>query len=120
MFAGELAVVFSNRPEVKDFLERFMAEDVQCAMGSEPGSSRISPNVNVGADCYPNPDPRRRFTGPGRGTQGGGAAGFDASDQMPPAVGSGSFWTEMMSYMQDGPDSLKTHLDNIEASWPAS
>src|ERR1700752_5449421 len=55
LFAGELSVVFSNRSEVKDFLERFMAEDVQCAMGSEPGSSRISPNINVGPDCYPNP-----------------------------------------------------------------
>jgi len=120
LFAGELAVVFSNRPEVKDFLERFMAEDVQCAMGSEPGSSRISPNVNVGPDCYPNPilaDASQVLT---EALAGGGAAGFDASDQMPPQVGSGSFWTEMMSYMQDGPDSLKTHLDNIEASWPAA
>ena len=120
LFAGELAVVFSNRPEVKDFLERFMSEDVQCAMGSEPGSSRISPNVNVGPDCYPNPilaDASQVLT---EALAGGGAAGFDAGDQMPPQVGSGSFWTEMMGYMQDGPDSLKTHLDNIEASWPAS
>ena len=119
LFAGELAVVFSNRPEVKDFLERFMAEDVQCAMGSEPGSSRISPNVNVGPDCYPNPilaDASQVLT---EALAGGGAAGFDAGDQMPPQVGSGSFWTEMMGYMKDGPDSLKTHLDNIEASWPA-
>jgi alpha-glucoside transport system substrate-binding protein len=119
LFAGELAVVFSNRPEVKDFLERFMSEDVQCAMGSEPGSSRISPNVNVGPDCYPNPilaDASQVLT---EALTGGGAAGFDAGDQMPPQVGSGSFWTEMMGYMQDGPDSLKTHLDNIEASWPA-
>jgi alpha-glucoside transport system substrate-binding protein len=119
LFAGELAVVFSNRPEVKDFLERFMSEDVQCAMGSEPGSSRISPNINVGPDCYPNPilaDASQVLT---EALAGGGAAGFDAGDQMPPQVGSGSFWTEMMGYMQDGPDSLKTHLDNIEASWPA-
>jgi alpha-glucoside transport system substrate-binding protein len=119
LFAGELAVVFSNRPEVKDFLERFMAEDVQCAMGSEPGSSRISPNINVGPDCYPNPilaDASQVLT---EALAGGGAAGFDAGDQMPPQVGSGSFWTEMMGYMKDGPDSLKTHLDNIEASWPA-
>ena len=119
LFAGELAVVFSNRPEVKDFLERFMAEDVQCAMGSEPGSSRISPNVNVTPDCYPNPILAAASEVLAEALTGGGAAGFDASDQMPPQVGSGSFWTEMMSYMQEGPDSLKTHLDNIEASWPA-
>ena len=63
LFAGELAVVFSNRPEVVDFLERFMGEDVQCQMGSEPGSSRISPNVNVGTRLLPEPDPRRRIRG---------------------------------------------------------
>jgi hypothetical protein len=39
---------------------------------------------------------------------------------MPPEVGSGSFWTEMMTYMQDGPDSLPTVLQKIEDSWPAS
>jgi alpha-glucoside transport system substrate-binding protein len=118
LFAGELAVVFSNRPEVVDFLEQFMGEEVQCAMGSEPGSSRISPNINVGPECYTNPilaDASEVLTA---ALAGEGAAGFDASDQMPPQVGSGSFWTEMMGYMQDGPDSLQTHLENIEASWP--
>ncbi len=49
---------------------------------------------------------------------GEGEAGFDASDQMPPEVGSGSFWTGMVQYMQEGPDSLQGILDEIEASWP--
>jgi alpha-glucoside transport system substrate-binding protein len=49
-----------------------------------------------------------------------GTGGFDASDQMPPEVGSGSFWTGMVEYMQQGPDSLQGILDDIEASWPAS
>jgi alpha-glucoside transport system substrate-binding protein len=120
LFAGELATVFSNRPEVVDFLEAFMGEEVQCAMGSEPGSSRISPNINVGPDCYADPilaDASEVLTA---ALAGEGAAGFDASDQMPPQVGSGSFWTEMMAYMQGGPDSLPTVLENIEASWPAA
>ncbi len=118
LFAGELATVFSNRPEVVDFLERFMGDEVQCAMGSEPGSSRISPNINVGPDCYTDPilaDASEVLTA---ALAGEGAAGFDASDQMPPQVGSGSFWTEMMGYMEDGPESLQTHLENIDASWP--
>ena len=119
LFAGELAVVFSNRPEVVDFLERFMGEEVQCQMGSEPGSSRISPNVNVGPDCYPNPILAGASEVLTEALAGGGAAGFDASDQMPPEVGSGTFWTEMMTYMQQGPDSLPTVLETIEASWPA-
>ena len=120
LFAGELAVVFSNRPEIIDFLTRFKGEEVQCAMGSEPGSSRISPNVNVGPDCYPNPILAGASEVLTKALSGGGAAGFDASDQMPPEVGSGSFWTGMVEYMQSGPGSLKKVLDDIEASWPAS
>jgi alpha-glucoside transport system substrate-binding protein len=119
LFAGELATVFSNRPEVVEFLEAFMGEEVQCAMGTEPGSSRISPNINVGPECYADPilaDASEVLTA---ALAGEGAAGFDASDQMPPQVGSGSFWTEMMGYMEEGPDSLQTHLENIEKSWPA-
>jgi alpha-glucoside transport system substrate-binding protein len=118
LFAGELAVVFSNRPEIVDFLERFMGEDVQCQMGTEPGSSRISPNVNVGPDCYPNPVLAGVSEVLAEGLSSG-AGRFDAGDQMPPQVGSGAFWTEMMAYMQGGPESLPTVLDNIEASWPA-
>jgi len=52
--------------------------------------------------------------------EGGTQAGFDASDQMPPEVGSGSFWTGMVEYMQKGPDSLDGILQKIEDSWPAS
>jgi alpha-glucoside transport system substrate-binding protein len=120
LFAGELAVVGTagNRPEVKDFLEQFMAEEVQCALGGDPGSSRISPNINVGPDCYANQilaDSAVILTD----ALAKGTGGFDASDQMPAAVGQGSFWTGMVDYMQQGPDSIKGILDEIESSWPA-
>jgi alpha-glucoside transport system substrate-binding protein len=119
LFAGELAVAFSNRPEIVDFLERFSGQEVQCAMGSDPGLSRLSPRVDVGTDCYANPvlaDASVQLTA---ALAGEGEAGFDASDQMPPEVGSGSFWSGMVEYMQQGPDSLQGILDEIEASWPA-
>jgi len=117
LFAGELAVVFRDAPEVKDFLERFMGADVQCAQGEVQASSRISPNVDVGAECYVNPilaDASEVLTG----ALEAGTGRFDASDLMPPAVGSGSFWTGMVEYMQGGPDELDKVLDEIEASWP--
>jgi alpha-glucoside transport system substrate-binding protein len=119
LFAGELAVVFRNAPEVKDFLEQFMGEKVQCAMGGTAASSRISPNVNVGPDCYANSilaDASTVLTT----ALSAGTGRFDASDLMPTEVGAGSFWTGMVQYMQDGPDSLQGVLDDIEASWPAS
>ena len=42
---------------------------------------------------------------------------FDASDQMPSAVGSGSFWSEMVKLV-NGAQDIDTTLNNIEASWP--
>jgi alpha-glucoside transport system substrate-binding protein len=120
LFAGEFAVVGRDAPEVRDFLERFSGEEAQCAMGGEPGSSRISPNTNVGPDCYQNPilaDASEVLVA-ALSQEGGIQAGFDASDQMPAEVGSGSFWTGMVEYMQGGPDSLSGVLDEIEASWP--
>ncbi|MGZ8611939.1 MAG: ABC transporter substrate-binding protein [Actinomycetota bacterium] len=120
LIAGEFAIVGTagNRPEVVDFLTRFMAEEIQCGMGGEAASSRISPNINVGPDCYVNQilaDSAAVVTeaiesGTGR---------FDASDLMPAEVGAGSFWTGMVQYMQEGPDSAQAVLDEIEASWPA-
>jgi alpha-glucoside transport system substrate-binding protein len=119
LYAGELTVVGSNanRPEVADFLERFIAEDVQCAMGGVQASSRISPNVNVGPDCYVNDilaDASVVLTEALANDTGR----FDASDLMPAEVGSGTFWTGMMDYVSNGPDSLQSVLDDIEASWP--
>ncbi len=120
LFAGELAVIgtAAKRPEVKDFLDKFIAEEIQCGMGGVTASSRISPNVNVGPECYANDilaDASVVLTD----ALAGGTGRFDASDLMPGEVGAGSFWTGMVKYMQQGPDSLQGVLDDIEASWPA-
>jgi alpha-glucoside transport system substrate-binding protein len=117
LFAGEVSAVFRDAPEVRDFIEKFSGADVQCAQGGEPRSSRISPNIDVGADCYANEelaDAAAVLTEALAADTGR----FDASDLMPPAVGSGSFWTGMVEYMQNGPDSLQGVLDSIESSWP--
>lgn len=44
---------------------------------------------------------------------------FDASDNMPGAVGSGSFWTQMTQWIS-GKTSLQSALKAIDASWPTS
>jgi alpha-glucoside transport system substrate-binding protein len=120
LYGGELTVVGknANRPEVKDFLDRFISQEVQCAMGGVRASSRISPNLEVGPDCYADAALAEASEilipaiadGTGR---------FDASDLMPAEVGQGSFWTGMVSYMQGGPDSLQGVLDDIEAGYPS-
>jgi alpha-glucoside transport system substrate-binding protein len=118
LFGGELSAVTRNAPEVLDFLDRFSGAEVQCAQGGITASSRISPNIDVGPDCYANDilaDASEVLTG----ALEAGNGRFDASDLMPAAVGQGSFWTGMVSYMQGGAGSLEGVLAEIEASWPA-
>jgi alpha-glucoside transport system substrate-binding protein len=43
---------------------------------------------------------------------------FDGSDQMPGAVGSGSFWKGMVAWVS-GQKDLDTALNDIEKSWPS-
>jgi alpha-glucoside transport system substrate-binding protein len=119
LYGGELTVVGKNgnRAEVVDFMKRFIAEDVQCAMGGVQASSRISPNVSVGEDCYAN-DILAAASVVLTDALKEGTGRFDASDLMPAAVGQGSFWTEMVNYVKNGPDYLETALTNIENGWP--
>jgi len=49
----------------------------------------------------------------------GDPAGFDASDQMPGAVGSGTFWQQATALV-NGQVTPQAAADTIEASWPAS
>jgi alpha-glucoside transport system substrate-binding protein len=120
LYAGEFAVVGTAgaRPEVVDFLQQFADVPIQCAQGADPGSSRISANINVGPDCYANQilaDSAAVLTDAIANDTGR----FDASDLMPGEVGAGSFWTGMVQYMQDGPDSLQGILEEIDSSWPS-
>ncbi len=72
---------------------------------------------DVGPDCYANDilaDASVILTA----ALAEGTGRFDASDLMPAAVGSGSFWTGMLEYMGSGPDSLPGILDEIEGTWP--
>ena len=113
---GELGAVFNDTPAVRAFIEWFISEETQCAMGSQEGVQRISPNVNVGSDCYADPIVATMAASTVDAIAGGGFR-FDASDLMPSAVGSGSFWTGMNEWMRGKP--LQQVADEIEASWPA-
>ncbi|MGI9647549.1 MAG: ABC transporter substrate-binding protein [Acidimicrobiia bacterium] len=119
LIAGEMAAVFRDAPEVKAFIESFISEEVQCAQGGFDGVQRISPNINVGASCYIDELTASQAQSITDALKAGGAR-FDASDLMPSAVGSGSFWTGMVDYMRGGPESLDEVLQDIEDSWPTS
>lgn len=42
---------------------------------------------------------------------------FDGSDEMPPEVGIGSFWSEATRAV-DGEITVQEALDTIESTWP--
>jgi alpha-glucoside transport system substrate-binding protein len=117
LIAGELAMVFRDDPEVVDFLERFASQEVQCAQGEEPETSRISPRVDVGPECYFDPILADAADVLNDAIEED-VARFDASDMMPAAVGAGSFWTAMLEYMQD-PDGLEEYFAAVEEDWPS-
>lgn len=121
LYAGELTVVGSHADKAvaKDFLSRFIAQDVQCQMGGVAASSRISPNVNVAESCYVNPILAKASTVLTDALKNG-TGRFDASDLMPAAVGSGSWWTGLVKYMKQGPSSAEAILTEVEKSWPKS
>ena len=89
--------------------------------GVHASLGRLSPNVDVGAELLR--EPRSSPTASTILTDvlaTRAPDGFDAS--RPDAAGGrdrAAFWTGMVEYMQQGPDSLQGVLDDIEASWPA-
>jgi alpha-glucoside transport system substrate-binding protein len=118
LIAGELGVVFDDRPEVREFIEIFTDTDAQCAGGSFEGVSRISPNVNTTADCYEDEVVATSAETILSALQEG-TARFDASDLMPSEVGAGSFWSGMNDWMRGNGDTEQV-LTTIQNSWPGS
>jgi alpha-glucoside transport system substrate-binding protein len=117
LIAGEMAAIFRDAPEVRAFLEFFTSTETQCTMGQQPGVQRISPDINVGSECYSDELVGGVADSITSALAAGGAR-FDASDLMPSAVGSSSFWTAMNEWMRG--KELATALQDVEDSWPAS
>lgn len=119
LIAGGLGAIFNNRPEIKDFLDNYISPEVQCLIGSGD-ATQISGNVNVDVEaCYSN-EIIQQAAGVIQEALNDGVARFDASDLMPPAVGSGEFWNGMNNYTDNGPDNLGEVLPAIDAAWPTS
>jgi alpha-glucoside transport system substrate-binding protein len=122
LIAGEMAAIYDDRPEVRAFVESFTGQEAQCTMGHAggPGHRRrraadLAEHLEVGPDCYRDEVMQEASRQIVEALEAG-TARFDASDLMPAAVGSGSFWDGMNEWMQ-GAD-LDTVLQEIDAAWP--
>jgi len=110
LFAGDLFIAFNDKPEVRELIKYFASADIQQKWVEEnPG--RLAVNVDVPLSAYPNDTLR----GAAQALKEAETARFDGSDSMNSAVGSGSFWTGVVNYVQ-GSKTLDQVLKNIEKS----
>lgn len=111
---GDLAAAFTqNDANVKKVL-KFMTTDPAFGTNQVKTGAWLSPLKSFDKAKYPNKVLRDVVDS----IQGASVFRFDGSDQMPGAVGSGSFWKGMVSYTSGNAD-LNTTLKTIDASWPS-
>jgi alpha-glucoside transport system substrate-binding protein len=124
LISGASAAAFRDAPEVWAVMNYFASADyannrqvAQLARkGAEPGGDEISGYLSASRGADP-----ANFSPLEQGfleiLTTGSPAGFDASDQMPGEVGSGSFWREATALV-NGDTDAQAAADAIEASWP--
>jgi alpha-glucoside transport system substrate-binding protein len=113
---GEFTTAFDDRLEVEAF-QTYLSTDVWANEKAKatPGGGWVSANKGLDINNLSSPidklsaetfqDPEAVFR-------------FDGSDQMPSAVGAGTFWKEMTAWITGR--STDEALTNVENSWPAS
>jgi alpha-glucoside transport system substrate-binding protein len=111
LVAGDIYAVFNDRPETRAVIEYFSTG--ASVEGWVKAGGAISPHKDSKLEWYTNDVDR----GIAKMIQDATSVRFDGSDQMPGAVGAGSFWKEMTSYVSGSID-LDTALKDIDASWP--
>lgn len=108
--AGDIYGVFTDRPEVRA-LARYMTQGISTKSWVEAGGF-VSPHADTPLEWYTT-EADRRYA---EIIQNADTFRFDGSDLMPGPVGAGSFWTEMVNYV-NGKD-LTAVLRAIDNSWP--
>ncbi|MCW2634888.1 MAG: hypothetical protein JWQ99_1255 [Blastococcus sp.] len=111
---GDLAGIFSKDNESAKKLVQFLASKDYGTKGYAETGAWISPRTDFDTSLYPT----ELLGSIAKIAYESTAFVFDGSDQMPGEVGSGTFWSEMTSWIS-GEEDAKTALDNIENSWPA-
>lgn len=111
LVAGDIYALFNDRPETRAVIQYFsMGESVK---GWVIAGGAISPHNDSNLDWYSNLVDRKVA----ETILNASTVRFDGSDLMPGAVGAGSFWKQMTSFVS-GTIDLDTALKEIDASWP--
>jgi alpha-glucoside transport system substrate-binding protein len=108
--AGDAVSMFNDRPEVRAFVQWLATPEGAQAWIEAEGF--ISPIRTTPLDWYGNPSDLLQADI----MNNADIFGFDASDLMPAEVGTGTFWTGMVDYING--DNLDDVLQQIDDSWP--
>ncbi|TVQ25579.1 MAG: carbohydrate ABC transporter substrate-binding protein [Spirochaetaceae bacterium] len=109
LVAGDILSAMVDRPEVRAVMN-YLATGESTRAWLEQGGF-VAPHSDVPLSWYPAEDrPYAEIV------QNADVVRFDASDLMPGAVGTGSFWTAMVDFVSG--DSLDDVLPAVDASWP--
>jgi alpha-glucoside transport system substrate-binding protein len=111
--SADAIMVLADRPEVRAFAQ-FLATP-EGLKNWIVGRGVLSPNVTTPAEWYAN---NYKLKVANEIASGATAIGFDASDLMPPAVGAGSFWTEISAWASGNGANTDATLQAIDDSWP--
>ena len=109
--AGDIYAMFNDRPEVRAVMQYFSTG--ASIEGWVKAGGAIATYNDASLDWYQDPVSRKVA----EILQGATTFRFDGSDLMPSAVGTGSFWKSMTSWVSGSID-LDTALKEIDASWP--
>ncbi len=108
---GDLEAVFNGNDPDTQAVAQYLTSDKFGDKWAQAGGW-LSPHRTFDASNYPDETTRAMA----KIAADADVFRFDGSDLMPKAVGSGTFWTEMVKW-QNGESSQAT-ADAIEASWP--
>jgi alpha-glucoside transport system substrate-binding protein len=116
--AGDIYGAFNDRPEVRAVLQYFtLGESLKTWIQA---NGAIGPMNDADVAWYTDPV-TAKIAGLVKTAT---AVRFDGSDAMPSAVGAGTFWKEMTTWVSSSPDvatatkNEDTILKAIDASWP--
>ena len=115
--AGDMWGAFNDRDATKAVAEYMLSAEFHAAAAAMPNNARLSAHTGFDTSQY-SKDINRILGDIIADALAADAFRFDASDLMPPEVGAGSFWKEMMNLAVEGPGYIDTALANIDTSWP--
>ena len=102
------AVVFNDRPEVREFMKYMMSEEGNTLWAKAPKGKRLSVNKNVPLDLYDTCGSLEADA-----MANSSIAVFDGSDLATPAVGGDAMFVGLQDFVAD-PDAVDDILEYIE------